>query len=224
MKIRNRKTIDKILKGLILFLIFILINNCGDDKMNEKKRDKILELMKSRRSIRIYNGEKVSRKILIELVDCARLAPTAVNSQPWEFIIVDDEEKINFVTDNIGWTPLRGKPDKNKYPGGFIIILGNPELNKKCEVDCAFACENILIAAASFGLGTCVFGTINREEIAEEFLIPQNLKIVFIVSIGYPDERVKVVDSDILERYIDEDDTLIVPKRKIEKITHFNKY
>ncbi|MBU5313861.1 nitroreductase family protein [Tissierella carlieri] len=112
----------------------------------------VIETIYKRRSIRHYLDKKVEKDMIITLLKAATAAPTAANCQPWEFIVVDDDEKLS---------ELRDKLIFARYNAPVaIVVCGNMKLAFKGPSqemwvqDCSAAIENILIAATSMGLGS----------------------------------------------------------------------
>jgi len=142
-----------------------------------------IEVLKTRRSIRLYRDKPVPKEILEDIIDCARLAPTANNGQPWEFVVVTDPETRRQIADI---TPY----------GKFIAVapVCIVVFCKECTFyveDGAAATQNILLAARAHGLGSCwVAGdkTDYGEAISRLLGAPGGLKIVSILAVGYPDE------------------------------------
>lgn len=144
-----------------------------------------VEVMKTRRSIRRYTKQEVPREILLDILDCARLAPSGHNHQPWRFVVVTDQqikEKLTEIT-------FYGKFIKDAYALIAVFI----DKNAPCPLeDACAATENILLAAWHYGLGTCWMSSWEREHSAEaERLMncPDTHKIASMISIGYPDEK-----------------------------------
>ena len=106
-----------------------------------------IEALKTRRSIRAYTGEPVSREVIEDIIDCGRLAATAINIQPWEFVAVTEREM------------LRSLAAATDY-GGFIaeaaacVVVLCKDTKYYLEDGCN-ASQNILVAARAHGLGAC---------------------------------------------------------------------
>ncbi|MBI9044314.1 MAG: nitroreductase family protein [Anaerolineaceae bacterium] len=150
-----------------------------------------LEAILKRRSIRKYTDQKVEKEKLIKLMEAAMAAPTACNNQPWEFIIITDDKKMDAV---------RAGMDYGKYNApAAIVICNNPEIGLKpfCqdfwEQDCTAALENILLAAVSMDLGTVWLGVHPKEHVIKnvrEFAgIPDHIIPLAVVYVGYPAEE-----------------------------------
>ncbi len=141
-----------------------------------------IECLKTRRSIRSYTDKKVSKEVLTELIDCARLAPSARNEQPWEFVVVTGKETKQKIADITAH-------------GRFIadaaacIIVCSKKSDYFLE-DCSAATENILLAARAFGISTCWVAGHKKDysEDAKKLLrIPDEYLVISFISLGYSD-------------------------------------
>ena len=104
--------------------------------------------LKERRSVRAFKDEEIPLKDLEEIVDCARLAPTANNKQPWSFIVVRDEGTLEELGEVCSYGSFIAESS------ACIIVLGEPDEKYFLEDGCA-ATENILLAAKAKGYGGC---------------------------------------------------------------------
>jgi nitroreductase len=146
-----------------------------------------IEAMHSRRSIRSYTPQPVDRATIEEIVDCARLAPTAMNDQPWEFVVVTDKTLLTRIP------PLLGHAEFIASAAFCVLVLARPST---CAVeDCCAATENLLLAAVAHGLGACwVAGAPQpyAPVVARAFGAPDSLALISIVSVGHPAESPSV--------------------------------
>jgi nitroreductase len=151
----------------------------------------IVDIIMTRRSIRKYTAQPVDEATLRRLLQAAMAAPSAVNSRPWEFIVVTEKDMLAELYRNLPY----GRYDAP----AAIIVCGNPDIadNKGAAEhfwiqDCSAATENILIAAAGLGLGTvwcAVHPNEAREKVFREvFSIPSGAIPLNVISVGYPDE------------------------------------
>lgn len=157
-----------------------------------------IKLLRSRRSIRKYINKPINEEIIIDIIDCARLAPTARNEQPWIFVVIKNQElknKISEITDH-------GKFLKEAYCG-IAVFCKNTKYY--LEDGCA-ATENILLASWYYGIGSCWIAADKKpyaEEIRKVLNLPQEYKLVSIVALGYPQEdelkKVQMVKKKSLE-------------------------
>ena len=146
-----------------------------------------IEVLRNRRSIRAYKKESVPQSMIEEIVDCARLAPTAMNEQPWDFIVVTKRELLEQIPPMLGHAEFVAN-------ASFAVLVLTRETNYGLE-DCCAATENLLIAAAAHGLGSCwVAGTKQAygPAVARAFGAPADRQLVAIVSFGHPAENPQV--------------------------------
>jgi len=160
-----------------------------------------IEVLKTRRSVRAYTRAPVPRKIIEDIVDCGRLAPTANNVQPWEFVVITDPEllrRIAVITEYgkfIADAPV------------CVVVLSRD--TKYYLEDGSAATENILLAARAHGLGSCWVAGDKKpyaSEICRLVGAPRSHKLVSLIPIGYPaesPEKSKRPLSDVLhwEKY-----------------------
>jgi nitroreductase len=167
--------------------------------------------------------------LLQNLVNAARLAPSASNLQPLEFVIVDEEETKSKLFPCLKWatyiTPA-GNPKPGQEPAAYIVTLLNSKVREKGhEYDVGAAVENMALAAWSEGVGSCWMISIDKPKIAEILGVPENFKVDNVLSLGYPAEEPRVEEMKDSPRYWkDGAGRLHVPKRNLEKILHWNRF
>jgi nitroreductase len=191
----------------------------------------ILDLIKTRRSIRRFSQEKLDRNFLIELVEAARCAPAVANIQPLEYIIVDEAGICQRLFEALSWAGHvrpRRNPSPNQRPVAYIVVLINPEIKKDAAavVDSASAIENILLAAWAKGVGSCWLGAVDRIKILEILNLDEKYLIDSVIALGKPAETPVMEDAkeEDTKYYLDYKDVLHVPKRPLKKILHLNKF
>lgn len=148
----------------------------------------IMDIIRERRSVRVYQGTMVPDEILSEILDAARLAPSARNSQQWRFIAVKDSEQLQRVAETTGQAFVGRAPviiagvslDTN-----YIMRCGVPAY----AVDLAIAMNNIALVATARGLGTCWIGSFNQEAVKKVLGIPEECKVVELMTLGYPADQ-----------------------------------
>jgi nitroreductase len=106
-----------------------------------------LEVLKTRRSVRAYDHKPISHEVLIDIVDCARLAPTAMNDQPWEFVVTTEAETRKKIAAVISHAPFIAE-----VPACIAVLS---RVTQFYVEDCSAATQNILLAAKAHGLGSC---------------------------------------------------------------------
>ncbi|TET19257.1 nitroreductase [Candidatus Bathyarchaeota archaeon] len=139
-----------------------------------------MDVVKKRRSIRKYKPGPILEKVVHQILEAARLAPSGSHLQPWHFIVVKDPETKN----KLGIYPWAAEAP--------IVIVGctDPEASPRWHiVDLTIAFEHLVLAAASFGLGTCWIGRLYSDETTKKVLgIPARMKVLAVTPLGYPDQ------------------------------------
>ena len=184
-------------------------------------------LILSRRSIRQFKPEPVSREILEKLVNAARMAPSAANSQPLEYIVVDDKELKKRLFPCLKWAGYiapEGNPRPGHEPAAYIVVLANTSLKEKgYEYDVGAAVENMILAAWEQRVGSCWIISVEREKVQEILKIPDQYKIDSVLTLGFPDEKPVVEEmKNSVKYWKDEEGRLHVPKRGLKNIIHYN--
>jgi nitroreductase len=138
------------------------------------------EVLEKRRSIRKYKDTPIPKEKILEILEAARIAPSAGHRQPWHFIVVQDKGKIKKLA----------KQDWAAEAPVMIVGLADQEASPGwCLNDLGVAFEHIVLAATNLGFGTCWMGQSNREELVKNLLdIPEKYKVVALTPVGIPDE------------------------------------
>jgi len=154
----------------------------------------------TRRSVRQFEtGKEISQKDLEEIIKAAQYAPSAHNLQPWEFLVLTDKEQMTALRHVQPWTSFA------KDASAVILVCGNTdeafsrhkedETWNYADIDCALATQNLLLAAHSKGIGTCFCGAAPMpkvvEGLREMFALPENIRPLSIVVLGYPKDEPK---------------------------------
>jgi nitroreductase len=187
----------------------------------------LIQLIKRRRTIRQFRPGELPLSLLKELVDGGRLAPSAANLQPLEFLIATDLNLRKEIFSCLRWAAYinpAGDPKPGQEPTAYIIILVNTNIREKgYEYDVGAAAQNIILGALSKGIGSCWLISINRERLREVLKIPDNYLIDSVLALGYPAEEPVIEDfKGSIKYWKDEAGVLHVPKRKLEDILHIN--
>ena len=140
-----------------------------------------IDIVLSRRSIRSYTRQAISSSSLAQILEAGRQAPSAGNRQPWHFIVVtDEEEKKALSQGRYNWF-IQNAP---------LTIIGCAEssTSRWSVIDTAIALQNMVIAAWTLGIGSCWLGAFNEAEVRSLFQIPEQWKVVALLTLGYPSE------------------------------------
>ncbi len=159
---------------------------------------KFIELVRKRKSTRKYLSKPVPKEIIDQCLEAARLAPSACNSQPWSFVVVDDKNAINEIVKK----SMSGLYSMNKFvktaPVVIVVIteqsvyaarMGGMLRNVKYNlIDIGIACDHLVLQAVELGLGTCWLGWFNGKALKKVLGLPKSKHVDVAISMGYPDE------------------------------------
>lgn len=145
-----------------------------------------VDLVERRYSVRKFSELEVEKDKIIQILEAARLAPSAVNFQPVHFIVVTDER----LKDKISTTYPR---DWFKEAPVVIIALGDREASWKrkdgkdhLDVDVAIAVDHLILAASELGLGTCWVCAFDAQKLQQILDLPNHLEPIALIPLGYP--------------------------------------
>ena len=162
----------------------------------------LVDVVLSRRSVRRYEQKEISRDVLDEILEAGRQAPSAMNRQPWHFVVLTDYEIKKKLS--------RGLFNRHiKNSAVTIVGCANTGLidRKWSTISTSIALQNMVIAAWAMGIGSCWIGDFKEEEVKQLLNISDKWKVVALVSFGYPAEKPKAKR-----------------RKPIEKIVGFNKF
>ncbi|MGC9347961.1 MAG: nitroreductase family protein [Anaerolineae bacterium] len=152
-----------------------------------------LEVLFTRRSIRLYTDEPVSEDDVKTILEAGMNAPSANNRQPWHFIVVDEREKLNGIMEVHPYSKMLAQAPM------AIVVCGDTQVSSSYfQQDCAAAIENMLLAARALDLGTVWLGVYPRKDrvagVRELFGIPDHVAPLAVVALGHPAEDKGRVD------------------------------
>lgn len=198
------------MKYLFIYtFLAILIIACDSNDQNTAKEKKnmsdneyenqTLETIFSRKSVRNFTEEKVTKEQLELIVKAGMAAPTAVNMQPWTFVIVTERETLNKLGEQLPYAKMLFQAQ------AAIVVCAVPEWSIKDHpvkysiLDCSAATQNILLAAESMGLGAVWTAAYPRDErmasVRQILEIPEDIIPLNVIPVGYPTGEDKPKDK-----------------------------
>ncbi len=191
-----------------------------------KRTSAIYDAIVSRRTIRRFKQKPISRAVLRKLINAARLAPSAANLQPLEFMVIANKNICTKIFPHLRWAGYiasYGIPPLDNRPVAYIAVLVNKikAEPKYAAYDVGAAVQNILLAAWEQGIGSCWMQAINRAKIKQILDIPGDYRLDSIISLGYLGES-PVVEKfkNSIKYWKDRQGRLHVPKRSINQILY----
>ncbi len=154
----------------------------------------LLDVIFNRASVRRYTPEPVSEEALNNILEAGRRAPSAMNAQPWHFIVVTEQK-------------LRDQLSKRRWTGFVkdapLVVIGcGKKHDHLSTVDVAIALQNMVLAAEAQGLGSCWIGDFDQKELKRMFRIPDNLTVIAMVAFGHPAEKPASRNKKSLEEIV----------------------
>jgi len=144
----------------------------------------VFETIRIRRSIRRYRPEPIPSEKLEMIMEAARLAPSASNRQPWNFVVVQDRERKKALAKAANDQTFLGGA------GAVVVAVGDPESSARWhQKDTMIALEHMVLASTALGYGTCWIGAFDEDAVKSLLKIPAKMKVVALLPIGVPDEK-----------------------------------
>ena len=185
----------------------------------------IKELVHKNRSYRrFYEEHQIDLKTMKELIDLARLAPSASNLQPLKYILSTTADKNAKIFETLAWAGYLKDwpgPEPGERPSAYIVVLGDLEIGKNyLDVNAGISMQSILLGSVEKELGACIFASINRKLLAENLNIPERYQILYVVALGKPKENVVIDDiiGEDIKYWRDENSVHHVPKRILDEL------
>lgn len=165
---------------------------CSNDAKEAEAADPseaVLANIFARKSVRTYTDQTVPDEMVETLLKAAMAAPTAMNSQPWSFVVLNSRETLDALAESLPYAKMLTQAPL------AIVVCGQEKMesgmdNIFWQQDCAAATENLLLAAEALGLGAVWTGAYPGLEranaISEALGIPEGIEPMCVVVIGYP--------------------------------------
>ena len=187
----------------------------------------IRNLVIDNRSYRSFDESKISKDELTDLIETARLCPSAANRQPLKYRLVYEHDEVEEVLALTHWAGLLKDmkfPPDGHHPQAFIAVCCDTSIAEDAgytRFDAGIASQTILLAAAEEGYGGCMLGAFDPEEVSLCLRLPKKLKPIVLIALGVPDECVilcNVPESGSTAYFRDKANVHYVPKRGLDEI------
>ena len=168
-----------------------------------------LELVQNRQSDRAFLDTPVEKDKIERILEAARLAPSACNSQPWKFVVVTNPEKRILVADATASKVLSMNHFIKQAPVQLVLIeedsnctsrVGGMLTNKYYpHIDLGIAASHISLAATDEGLGSCIVGWCNEKKVRKALDIPRNKRVLLVIFLGYSNQPLRTKTRKTME-------------------------
>ncbi len=180
-------------------------------------------LLKNRSYRRFHQDHQIDRKDLEDMIDSARLSASAKNVQPLKYFLSNDPVQNASIFPTLAWAGYLKDwdgPAEGERPSAYIIQLHDTSLGDNYYCDDGIAAQSILLTAAEKDLGGCIIASVKKEKLSALLQIPEKLKILHVIALGKPAEKVVIEDitNGEFKYWRDEKGVHHVPKRKIDEI------
>jgi len=198
-----------------------------DESYGMSHMNEIFKNIYARRAVRDYRQETVSDEIIKELIKAGSFAPSAMNEQPWRFVVIKDKELMKRLSDKAKelWIDqsrssnnsdiqrlanMMSNPDFNIFYNApvLVMIFADPRAFSP-QIDCALAAQNMMLAAKSVGIGSCWIGLAmpldKVRKILSEMSVPADHRLMASLIFGYPvklDEKAPARYEDTILKWI----------------------
>ena len=157
----------------------------------------LVDVILSRRSVRRYQQKEIPRDAMDKILEAGRQAPSAMNRQPWHFIVVTSNESKKELSKWLFTKHIKDSP---------VTIVGCAKtgfLDRKWSIiGTSIALQNMVIAAWALGIGSCWIGGFKEDKVKQLLKIPDKWKIVALVTLGYPDKIPHVKRKKPIEKVV----------------------
>ncbi|MDX8339519.1 nitroreductase family protein [Draconibacterium sp. IB214405] len=166
------------------------------------------DIIRNRYSVRDYKPTKIEKTLILDILEAARMAPSAVNFQPWHFIVIQEEKLLN---------TLKNCYDRSWFKTAPAVIVACADHSQSwkrasdgkdsADIDLAIAIDHMTLKATELGLGTCWVCNFDVNYCADLLKLPHNIEPVALIPLGYPNGK-----SPIKKR------------KPLDEIVHFDQF
>ncbi|MDS1029144.1 nitroreductase family protein [Bacillota bacterium LX-D] len=145
-----------------------------------------LDIAKKRQSVRSFENRPVEKEKLLQVLEAARVAPSAVNYQPWHFIVLQDEEMKKKVANSYAKDWLQKAPIIIVACGDHSKSWHRADGKDHLDIDLAIAVEHMVLAAVDLGLGSCWVCAFDAKKCSKVLDLPAEFEPIALLPLGYP--------------------------------------
>ena len=171
----------------------------------DSKTNPVIDAIYNRRSIRSYQDKSVPKETIKTLLSAAVMAPSAMNRQPWRFVVIENKDKIKELSRHVkkqmgllGYglrfaEIVKSQDDTVFYGAPLLILVSAEKEDQWSRINCGILAQTLFLTAYSLGLGSCYIGFANSlnndAEVLSDLGIPKEHDIIGALIFGYPSEK-----------------------------------
>jgi nitroreductase len=181
-------------------------------------------ILKNRSCRRFVGNEEIPVGTLRELVDLARLSPSAANLQPLKYLLSHTPETNALIFPHLRWAAYLKEwhgPREGERPSAYIVIFGDTEISHSIGPDHGIATQSILLGAVELGYAGCIIASMDTRGLTSALKTPPHLQPLFVLALGRPAEEVRLEPlppSGDIRYWRDAGGVHHVPKRSLDEI------
>ena len=183
------------------------------------------ELVKKARSYRRYDSSyEISQEVLKDLIDTARLTPSAANRQPIKYLISNKKEYNDKIFPCLGWAGYLqdwSGPTPEERPSAYIILFTEMQFSPHLSIDPGIVAQTIMLSATEKDLGACMIASVDKNKLKKVVNLSLEYEILLVIAIGKPSETIiidDVSDDGSIKYWRDDNSIHHVPKRKLQDV------
>ena len=188
------------------------------------KKEILSSIILQNRSYRRFDETfQIEDSTLKELVELARLTPSAANLQPLKYVTCCNSEQNQNIFNTLNWAAYLKDwdgPSSGEKPTAYIVMLHDKNIKKVLNFDQGIAAQTIMLGAVSMGMGGCMIASFHQKKLKQILDIPEDMEILLVLAIGKPTEIVKIdpIVKNEVKYWRDDDKVHHVPKRSLDEI------
>jgi nitroreductase len=181
-------------------------------------------VLKNRSYRRFHEQHVITKDVLRELIDLARLSASARNAQPLKYILSANQKMNSQIFPTLAWAAYFqdwNGPVEGERPSAYIIMLGDTSITSNYFCDHGIAAQSILLGATEKGLGGCIISNIKKDDLRSRLQVPEKFEIIQVIALGKPLEQVVIEglpETGDIKYWRDKNNIHHVPKRSVDDI------
>ena len=200
-------------------------SSISDKRLESITFEELKKLMEQNRSIRRFdNSRKIDIEEIRDIIGLVRLCASGRNAQPMKYRIISDHSECEKIYPLLAWAGYYkdwSGPESYQRPVAYVIQCLDSKITENPMCDDGLQLEAITLGAASKGIGCCIIKSFNPDSLSELLNIPKHLNPRYVIALGYPAEKAKIVDiptNGDFKYYRNESDIQCVPKRSLSDL------